>query len=335
MTDTIFVQLDHYVSITPGQPFRLFPFGTIVKNGTKHEITPEIAAAIKLPHFKPPIKLGGHRDELPAGGFIAALEVRHDGLYAIPEWNEAGLRALNEGAYRYHSPEIIWDGIIEDSASGIEIEGTIIMGAALLHTPALGEAAAFFETTVNTKGDEAMSDTVTLPVSWLDKLFNREPEAQPEPTEPQRGQAQPDEFAAQVDEYKAQAAAAQKERDEFAAKIEKLEAERAHADRVAQFSAQLAETNLKGDDEFAATLAALDDEQASIIVQRVKALSAQADQSLEGDVGASGDGSGGDKIAAFEALVQDKIKDGMTRSAAYAAAIADHPDVYGEAVNHG
>lgn len=331
MEDTIFVKIDNHVSIVPGEPFRLFPFGTIVKNGQKHEITPEIAAAIKLPHFKPPIKLGGHRDELPAGGFIAGLEVRHDGLYAIPEWNEAGLKALDEGAYRYHSPEIIWDGVIEDSANGVEIAGNIIMGAALLHTPALGEAAAFFETTVR-QGDEAMSDTVTLPVSWLDRLFNREPE-QPEPTEPQRGQAQPDEFAAKVQEYEAKIAEAQQKAQEFAATIERMEAEKAQAARVAQFSAQLAETSLEGDDEFAAILAEMDEAHAEAVVTKVKALSARADKSLETDIGAS-DGDGAGNIAAFEALVQAKMKEGLTRSAAYAAVIAEKPELYGEALGN-
>lgn len=336
MTDIFYVQLDQFVNIVAGEPFRLFPFGTIYKNGKRIEITPDVARSMKLPHFKPPIKLGSHRDETPAGGFIKALEVRSDGLYAIPEWNEAGLKALNDGAYRYHSPELIWGGAIEDSITGKSTEGNIVVGAALTHIPALGEAAAFFETAVKTKGEKAMSDTVQVPVSFWERMLDafNFGNQEPEPTPPQREQVEPDEFAA----IKARADEADKFRADFEAaqaKIAELEAEQAHANRVAQFSAQLAETNLKGDAEFAATLAGLEDEQAQAILQRVKALSAQADKSLEKDVGASGDGTGGDKIAAFEALVQEKIKSGMGRTQAYAAVIAEHPDVYGEAVTNG
>ena len=111
--------LDNYVTTTAGNPFRIFPFGVIYKNGVKREITPDFAKQIKLPHFKPPIKLASHDDSAPAGGFIVGLEVREDGLYAVPEWNEAGLKAIQDGAYRYNSPEIIWgDGAIENPVTG-------------------------------------------------------------------------------------------------------------------------------------------------------------------------------------------------------------------------
>jgi hypothetical protein len=105
--------IDDYVATKTGTGYRLFPFGVIYKNGKRREITPEFASQFKLPHFKPPIKLGSHDDPTPAGGHIVALEVRADGLYAIPEWNEKGEISNTDGAYRYHSPEVIWnDGAI-------------------------------------------------------------------------------------------------------------------------------------------------------------------------------------------------------------------------------
>lgn len=339
MTEPIILQLDHYVTITPGEPFRLFPFGVIHKNGKQLEITPDVARAIKLPHFKPPIKLGSHKDETPAGGYIKALEVRADGLYAIPEWNEAGLRALNDGAYRYHSPEIIWGGELEDSVTGQTTEGNIVVGAALTHIPALGEAAAFFETTVNElEGDEAMSEnTVSMPASLWERTLDafKLGGGQQEPAQPQSGQDnEPDEFAAKISQYEADLEAERARVAEFEARIEKMEAESKQAERVAHFAAQLEGTNLKGDEEFAVTLAALDDEHAEIVVQKVKALSAQADKSLEKDIGAS-DGDTGGTLQTFEALVQEKMKAGMTRSEAYQAVIAEKPDLYGEAVTNG
>src|SRR5574342_495432 len=89
--------IDDYVATRPGQPYRLFPFGKIVKNGKTREITPEFASQFKLPHFKPAIKLGSHEDTTPAGGHIIGLEVRDDGLYDVPELNEKGEQALADG----------------------------------------------------------------------------------------------------------------------------------------------------------------------------------------------------------------------------------------------
>jgi len=64
--------VEEYVALRPGDPFRLFPFGKLVKGGKEIEITPELARRFKLPHFKPPIKLGSHNEETPAGGHITA-----------------------------------------------------------------------------------------------------------------------------------------------------------------------------------------------------------------------------------------------------------------------
>ena len=54
------------VAVRPGEPFRLLPFGRLVKGGRSWDITPEFARRFQLPHFKPPIKMGSHRDETPA-----------------------------------------------------------------------------------------------------------------------------------------------------------------------------------------------------------------------------------------------------------------------------
>ena len=161
--------LDDYVATRPGDPFRLFPFGVIVKNGKRREITPEYAATFKLPHFKPPIKLGSHEDPTPAGGHILRLEVRADGLYAIPELNDKGAQAIQDGAYRYQSPEVIWEGSLEDPTTGAPINGPLIVGDALLHTPHLGEAAALYTITPFNLGENKMSeDTVQVPKSLFD-----------------------------------------------------------------------------------------------------------------------------------------------------------------------
>lgn len=283
-----FYLLDKFVNVKAGEPYRLFPFGRIVKNGKSRDLTPEYAARFKLPHFKPAIKLGSHDDPTPAGGHIVALEVRADGLYAIPEYTDKGAQAVNEGAYRYHSPEVIWeDGAIEDPASGVMINGPLIIGDALLHTPHLGEAAALYATIIqeNTMAD---NDLLTAIKDGIDKLTARlkgdESVTQTLPP------INPEEFAAAI-----------RERDELKTTLARQEADKVYMARVDRFSADLA--TIRASQELAGILAGLTDEQAEKIMQQLKALSAQVDVSSlideKGKEGAVGD----DPQAAFNAAV--------------------------------
>lgn len=341
MENTLYT-VHEFVIVKAGQPFRLFPFGTITKGGESHELTPEKARSVKLPHFKPPIKLGSHADDTPAGGFIADLEVVEDnrygqgpGLYALPEWVESGLRALANGSFRYHSPEIIWDGWTEDATTGERVEGTIIMGAALLHTPALGEAAAFFSATTNYhSGGDPMSDTVTVEKSLYERMVGRLFDDEPEPTPPQRGKSE--EYAAlkeRVEGFEAQLAETAAERDEYAARLEAIEAERKQKDRVAAFATDFADTPLADDGELHEALTALDDSVADVIVARFRALAKQVDASLERDVGAA-DGDGKGNLEAFEAAVRNVMaENGVSRSDAYQRVIRQQPELYEEAIN--
>lgn len=237
--DALFL-IDNFVVVKPGEPFRLFPFGTLVKNGKKRDITPEYARSFRLPHFKPPIKLGSHDETTPAGGHIAGLEVRDDGLYAIPEITEKGARALDEGDYRYHSPEILFDGGFEDPVTGEIIPAPLIVGDALLHTPHLGEAAALYSVTPFDK-ENTMSESVQIPTSlwekFLAKLFPA-PADEPTPPDPQ-----PPVEAPKADEFAAVAA----ERDQYKAEIERAKAETAKAELLASIKAEFAQ------EEFGAT----------------------------------------------------------------------------------
>ena len=262
--------IDNYVSTKPGQAYRLLPFGKIVKNGKVREITPEYAATFKLPHFKPPVKLGSHNDETPAGGHIIGLEVRVDGLYAIPEWNEKGDASMNDGAYRYHSPEVLWDeGGIENPENGTVIRGPLILGDALLHTPHLGEKTAFYS--FEQIGDTTMEENITMPKNIWDKfvapLFERTPEIK--------------EVVKLPEDYEA----AKRERDEYKTKILEIEQTKERTARVEKFTVALKET--KVDFELSELLADLPEEKADAILKEFKALSAQIDESkLTGEKGA-------------------------------------------------
>lgn len=306
--------LDSYVMTKPGQAYRLFPFGKIVKGGKERIITPEVAAKFRLPHFKPPIKLGSHNDATPAGGHIVALEVREDGLYAIPEINDEGESAINKGAYRYHSPEVVWDdGYLEDPTSGEHINGPLIVGDALLHMPHLGEAAALYSIKEQSEVKN-MTETVQVPVSFWEKFlarFEREPE---QPEQPQKNDGQPERFDA-----------LQAERDELAAKVQAMEAEKEQAARVDAFAVQLKETKVSAG---ADVLAGMTDEQAEWVMQQFKALSAQIDESaLTQPVGS--DGAGADNpLEILQAKIGEVMQaEGVDYSAALRKVQATEPNL--------
>lgn len=277
--------LSEFVKVVPGEPYKLFPFGPVVKAGKRKMITPEYAATFRLPHFRPAIKLGSHKEVTPAGGFIIGLEVRADGLYAIPEWNSQGAGAVERGDYRYHSPEVIWEGGgLEHPETGELIEGPLIMGDALLHTPHLGEAAALY--TIETQeGESSMSDQEMVPVPrgvWdrLMDLFSagarqetdaaqQEGASSDAPSVAQQYEAERAEFQARLDEQQA-------ELEEYRARAQELEAAQARASRIEHFGAELAETAAAGDTELHELLADLPEETAAAVTQRIRAFAAQA-----------------------------------------------------------
>ena len=314
-----------YITVAPGEPFRLLPFGRLVKGGKAREITAEFARLFRLPHFRPPIKLGSHRDETPAGGHIVALEVRDDGLYAVPEYNDEGTTALARGAFRYHSPEILWDGGLEDPATGTRQTGPIIVGDALLHTPHLGEAAALYSAAIyETDGEDDMSnETITVPVTWLDRLFGRAPEQ--EPPAPQAPPPAPTATDVTIDQF----AAIQSERDDLAARLERLEIERTTAARVARFETELAETSLAEDEGLPALLAGLPDETAAELLRRFKALAEQARvASLTADVGHEGQPATGDPVADLDAAIRSVMaRDSVDYNAALNKLRTEQPDL--------
>ena len=296
------------MNVRPGEAFRLFPFGKLVKGGKTRDITPELARQFKLPHFKPPIKLGSHAEETPAGGHIKSLEVRNDGLYAIPEFTDKGTKALDDGDYRYHSPEVIWEGGFEDPDGGPLIEGPLIVGDALLHSPHLGEATALYQVTIE-KGDEPMSDVVQMPTKVWDQFMAKVfPEKQeipgPKPEVPE------------VDVEKFEAL--QTESDGYKAKIESMEADQELQEMMSTIAGEFdteeygaAFIELGKAEESAEVLASLDDKQRSWVMTNFKALSKQIDESaLIKEKGTIGEGiDDDDAVGMLNAVVLAKQKE--------------------------
>ena len=312
METTYFI--DNYVSTKVGDAFRLFPFGKIVKNGKTREITRESAADFKLPHFRPAIKLGSHEDTTPAGGHIVALEVRDDGLYAIPEWNEAGAKAMQDGAFRYQSPEIIWqDGALENPKDGTMINGPLILGDALLHNPHLGEDTAFYSTEILPIGEQPMSENITVPTSLWDKFIApllQKPETQVTTVIP--------------DDYES----AKLERDDFKAKLEAQAFAAERKGRVDKFETELKET--KADPTLAELLADMPEEKAGLVMRKFKALSEQIKESnLTEEKGTDSTGVTGDPKAEFNAAVLNIVKDAhVNYNAAFEQAKIQHADLF-------
>lgn len=318
---------DEFVNTRTGDAYRLFPFGRVVKNGKARDITPEYAAKFKLPHFKPPIKLGSHEDVTAAGGHIIGLEVRADGLYALPEWNEKGLIAIRDGSFRYQSPEVIWDdGGLEDPSNGNFIKGPMILGDAMLHTPHLGEAAALYsvEPIIENKENTMAEETISLPKAlweeYIAPLFKRTEltAITAEAVTTVEG-IEPDKFAA-----------VEKERDEYKTKLEAIEAAKERAGRVEKFSTELKET--KADPTMAELLADVPQETAEAILKQFRALSAQINETaLTGEQGSEGAGVE-DPKAAFNALVVKKSAENtISYNAAFELVKGESPELFAQA----
>jgi hypothetical protein len=254
-----------------------------------HFITPEYAAKFKLPHFKPAIKLGSHVDETPAGGHIVGLEVRDDGLYAIPEWNDQGLAAIRDGAYRYQSPEVLWDDNgLEDPSSGDYIMGPLVIGDAMLHTPHLGEAAALYSVEIIT-GENQMAENDVIPASFWDK-FTAFVDSRIHKAEPEKIVVAPDDYEA-----------TKKQADEYKAKLDAIERDAQFNARVVKFETDIKQTD--ANPELAKALAGLPEETAEAIMRELRALSERIKVSnLVEEKGTEG-AAVEDPKAAFNALV--------------------------------
>lgn len=310
--------IDELVTTSPGPVIRLLPFGRLVKGGVARDITREIAQQFRLPHFRPAVKIGSHDQTSPAAGHITGLEVRDDGLYGQLELTEQGQAVMARGDYRYHSPEVIWGDGFEDPTTGKTIPGPLIVGDALLHMPHLGEAAALYSATI---GGEPMTDSITVPVSWLDRLLRREPEPTQQPTPEQHTAAS----TVDVEQF----AAIQAERDQLAARLAEVERARMQSERIQQFSAALAQTPLAGDEDLTTLLSALDDDQAAAIMQRFQALSEQVRVgNLTQPIGAPGQAEV-NPTAAFDAAVRRVMAEQTINYAAAVSVVAgEQPDLY-------
>lgn len=328
--DSIFC-VDNFVSTKGGAAIRILPFGKLVKGGVEREITPDVARKFRLPHFKPPIKLGSHDDETPAGGFIVGLEVGSDGLYAMTEWTEKGIRAMQDGDYRYQSPEILWSGGLENPETGEVIVAPLIIGTALLHTPHLGEAAALYSIE---QGVSDMSENVTMPASWLDRLLDRFTARNDGGIGSKAAQDAP---AIDVEKY----SVIERERDEYKARVEQIEAERAAEKERAGLVAELQKKEkfgvsfieLQAASDAASMLQGMTPEQRDWVLKNFSALAKQVSESaLLGEVGSEGEGEIENPKEALDHAVRAEMEAAkVDYSVALDRVIAKRPELFAAA----
>lgn len=311
-----------FTTLTPGEAIRLFPFGKLVKGGVEREITPALAKEFKLPPWKPAVKLGSHEDETPAGAFINDLEVRDDGLYALIEVTDKGAKAIEEGDFRYHSPEVIWeDGFIEDSEGG-EIHGPLILGDALLHNPHLGERAALFQS-------EPMEVQMTTPkVEMPENFWEKGIEKLTAAFKPEKPEdPEPDKFAA-----------VEKERDDYKAEVEQMKADDAKKEQMAAIQAEFdteefgfSFIELGKAPEAVDMLGRMEEDVRAWVMTTFKALSGQIKESgltdEIGDVGADGDANPAEAFNAVVLSIQAKDPK-LDYNAALGVAKIKHAKIY-------
>ena len=287
--------IENYVHTEAGEAFRLFPFGKLYKSGKLHEITAESAKKFNLPHFKPAIKLGSHNNETAAGGHIKSLEVRDDGIYAIPEYTEKGSKAIKEGDYKYNSPEILWENQgLEDPTSGEMIPGPLIVGVALLHTPHLGEAAALYhiEPVDEEKKELEMTvEVVSVPI--LERVAailrpEKVEEEEPKVTLPENYEAEQAELT-ELRTFKTEKLEADVKAESLSAVKKEFETE--------EFGTAYIE--LGKSDGAAEVLASMSDDQRAWVLTNFKAMSAQikASGDITKEVGKVGDAKTGSDAA--------------------------------------
>ena len=167
-----------------------------------------------------------------------------------------------------------------------------------------------------------MSETVTVPVNWLDRLFGSkdqpEPDKTPEPTPAKVDGVEPEKFEA-----------LEKERDKFQARIAEMEAEKQQVQRVTYFAAEFKGTVLDESAELHELLADIRDEPtAEALLVQFKALSGQiVESNLTKDIGSAGEEDVEPGEALNEAVLAKMEEAKVDYNAAMQMVLTETPDL--------
>ena len=238
---------------------------------------------------------------------------------------------MTEGDYKYHSPEVIWEGGFEDPKTGEVLEGPMIVGDALLHTPHLGEATALYSVTQK-QGDETMGDTVAIPEKVWDKFMTLitppEKEGMVEGLEVIAPEVDVEEFDALM-----------VERDDYKAKIESMEAKEKLQEKMSAITGEFdteefgaAYQELAKLEDAVEILSGMEDKERDWILVQFKALSKQINESaLIKEKGTTGAGIDEDDVVGqLNAVVEARAKeDKISYAAALQLVSNEQPELVG------
>ena len=137
-----------------GKPFRVMPLGTFKRGERTLTITKDnlqqMAANFEngRPRWKVPVYFGhptAEQPDPPKAGNIASVEVRDDGLYAVPEYTDKGKASVEGGEYQFVSPGVLWD---KNGSAYVDEQGrqfdNVIEHVALTNRPFFGQHVALF-----------------------------------------------------------------------------------------------------------------------------------------------------------------------------------------------
>lgn len=137
-----------------GKPFRVMPLGTFKRGDRTLTITKDdlqqMAANFEggRPRWKVPLYFGhptAEQPDPPKAGNVASVEVRDDGLYAVPEYTDKGKTSVEAGEYQFTSPGVLWN---KNGSAYVDEQGrqfdNVIEHVALTNRPFFGSHVALF-----------------------------------------------------------------------------------------------------------------------------------------------------------------------------------------------
>jgi len=137
-----------------GKPFRVMPLGTFKRGDRTLTITKDDLAQMAAnfeggrPRWKVPVYFGhptAEQPDPPKAGNVASVEVRDDGLYAVPEYTDKGKASVEDGEYQFVSPGVLWD---KNGSAYVDEQGrqfdNVIEHVALTNRPFFGKHVALF-----------------------------------------------------------------------------------------------------------------------------------------------------------------------------------------------
>ena len=147
--------VDEYsaAKVLAGEPVMLLPLmpGGYYRWGAEKDPITEVTLQQMLMNFDKRTEIPGLVRNLPLNvehdevqgkiGSIVKLEVGDGGLYAWFDLTPKGTELLQDGAFEYLSPEIVWD--FEDIQTGMRV-GPTLVGAAVTNYPFFGESTAMY-----------------------------------------------------------------------------------------------------------------------------------------------------------------------------------------------